>query len=301
MGKDSYKWVNQRVRYIIMALKYLSLVKFSHTIFALPFAMVGFFAAIAIGGGELTIKKLILVVAAMVFARNAAMGYNRYADRDIDALNPRTAIREIPSGAIKSKSALIFIILNCVAFIGVTYFINPICFYLSPVALTIILGYSLFKRFSALCHIILGLSLSIAPVGASIAILGEITLFPIIVAGVVLLWTSGFDILYSLQDRVFDRENSLKSIPALLGLKGALIVSAALHLCAISGVYLIGYIFELNYIYYIGASIFSLILIWEHIIVTPKDISRVNLAFATLNGMASLLYASFTIASFYIG
>lgn len=280
-------------------LDYFSLVKFSHTIFGLPFALIGFFSAVTIGGGTITPLVFCLVLLCMVFARNAAMGFNRYADRDIDVINPRTSRREIPAGIIKEKNALLFVGLNCFAFVVTTFFINTLCFYLSPVALLIILGYSLSKRFTALCHLILGVSLSVAPVGASLAVLGEFTLFPFVVGAIVIFWVSGFDILYALQDREFDRSNHLKSIPSRLGIKGALVVSALLHLLAIGGVMMLGVLFDMNFIYFIGAALFSLILLWEHLVVTPNDIKRVNLAFATMNGCASLVYAIFTIASFY--
>ncbi len=279
---------------------YLSLVKFSHTIFALPFAMVGLFSAVTIYQGQLTVKIILLILAAMVLARNTAMAFNRFIDRDIDAKNPRTSMREIPSGQISNRSAILFININAILFVAVCYFINSLAFYLSPVALIVIIGYSLFKRFSWLCHIILGLALSIAPVGATIAVLGHITPFSLYLAGIVICWVSGFDILYALQDRDFDKSNSLKSIPTFLGIKGALIASALLHLLSILGVIYIGYKFDLNTLYYISAAIFSLILIIEHIIVTPKNITRVNLAFATMNGTASLIYGTTTIISFII-
>ncbi len=279
--------------------KYLSLVKFWHTIFAMPFAMIGFFSANALHGAPITMSKLLLVVLAMIFARNAAMAYNRYADRDIDIKNPRTAGREIPSGVISPVNAIIFVVINSLAFILVAYFINELCFHLSPLALTVILSYSHFKRYSALCHTALGISLSIAPVGASLALLGELTNFPIYLAGIVLCWVAGFDILYSLQDSSFDKENNLNSVPALFGIKGGLLISTLFHAAAIVGVFALGLIFNFTTLYYIGASVFSLILIWEHIIVTPKKLSRINLAFATLNGLASVIYATFTILSFY--
>lgn len=281
-------------------LNYFSLVKFSHTIFGLPFALIGFFSAVTIGGGAISPLLFCLVILCMVFARNAAMGFNRYADRDIDIINPRTARREIPSGVIKDKNALFFVLINCLAFISTTLFINTLCFYLSPVALIIILGYSLSKRFTLLCHVILGVALSVAPVGASLAVLGEFTLFPFMLGAVVVFWVSGFDVLYALQDSEFDKNNHLKSIPSRLGIKGALAVSALLHLIAIVGVMVLGLFFDMNYIYFIGALLFSLILVWEHIVVTPKDIKRVNLAFATMNGCASVVYAIFTIISLYL-
>lgn len=279
---------------------YLSLVKFSHTVFALPFAMVGFFGAVTIGGGELTLNRLLLILLCMVTARNAAMGFNRYADRKYDKLNPRTASREIPAGIINEKNAVLFVLVNVVVFIATSYFINPICFYLSPVAMFLVLGYSLAKRVTSLCHLVLGLALSVAPVGASLAVLGEFTLFPMMIGLTVIFWVSGFDILYALQDEDFDKENKLRSIPSLLGIRGALVVSALFHLIAISVVVAIGFIFAMNFLYFIGVAIFAVILVWEHIVVTPKDIKRVNLAFATLNAYASLFFAIFTVISFYI-
>lgn len=281
-------------------IKYASLVKFSHTIFAMPFAMIGFFYSATLAGGELTLLLLLKVILCMVFARNAAMAFNRYIDRDVDGLNPRTATREIPAGVIKENSAVWFIVINSLAFILTAFFINTLCFYLSPIALLVILSYSLFKRFSALCHIILGIALSIAPTGASLAVLGEFHFFPMMISGVVIFWVSGFDILYALQDREFDKSNNLKSIPAFFGLNGALIVSALLHLFAISMVYFVGFVFELNILYFIGATIFAIILAWEHMVVKPSDISRVNLAFATMNGVASIVFSLFTIISFYL-
>lgn len=281
-------------------LKYLSLVKFSHTIFGLPFALIGFFSAVTIGGGEIGVLGFCLVILCMVFARNAAMAYNRYVDRDIDSLNPRTASREIPGGVIKAKNALFFIIVNSLAFIVTTYFINDICFYLSVPALAITLGYSLTKRFTSLCHIVLGLALAVAPIGASLAVLGHFTLFPLIIGGVVLFWVSGFDVLYALQDCEFDRDNNLNSIPSRFGIRGALVISALLHGVSIAGVITIGVLFNFGILYFVGAICFSLILVWEHFVVTPRNITKVNMAFATMNAYASMVYALFTILSFYL-
>lgn len=277
--------------------KYLSLVKFSHTIFAMPFALIGFTAAFTVQPLALstTLALLVKVVLCMVFARNAAMAFNRYADRDIDALNPRTATREIPRGVITPRHALIFIILNCGAFVLTTFFINKLCFMLSPVALVVVLSYSLFKRFSAFCHVALGLALAIAPVGAYLAVRGEFDMLPILISCVVVFWTAGFDVLYAMQDREFDRSNRLHSIPSFWGARGALIISFLLHVVAIILVYHIGVRFSFNWVYFIGATLFSLILLWEHTVVKVIDLSHVNLAFATMNGVASILFAIFTI------
>ena len=204
--------------------KYLSLIKFSHTIFAMPFALIGFF--LASKDSEPEWITLLYVVLCMVFARSAAMAFNRYIDRDIDTANPRTAkVREIPNGSIKAKSALIFVLLNCLLFIVTTYLINPLCFALSPIALITILGYSYTKRFTALCHLILGLGLALAPIGAYLAISGKFEILPVLFSLVVLFWVSGFDIIYSLQDEEFDKAQKLHSIPVLLGKKNALNLS----------------------------------------------------------------------------
>ncbi|MEZ4949310.1 MAG: UbiA-like polyprenyltransferase [Saprospiraceae bacterium] len=194
---------------------YLSLIKFSHTIFALPFALLGFFLATNLPGIEFSWLNLILVLLCMVFARSAAMAFNRYLDRDIDSKNPRTATREIPAGIISPKSALTFVVLNCVGFVITTWFLNPLCFYLSPVALLVVLGYSYTKRFTWLCHFVLGLGLSLAPIGAYLAAGGQFDLIPILLSLVVLFWVGGFDVIYALQDEQFDQSNALYSVPSI--------------------------------------------------------------------------------------
>ena len=166
---------------------YFSLIKFSHTVFALPFALVGFFLANYLEGKSPNLTILLCILLCMVFARSAAMAFNRYLDRDIDALNPRTVVREIPAGVIQPKSALIFVIINSVAFVLTTWFLNPLCFALSPVALVVVLGYSYTKRFTALCHFVLGLGLSLAPIGAYLAVTGHFDVLPVLYSVVVLL------------------------------------------------------------------------------------------------------------------
>src|SRR6056297_3110881 len=195
---------------------FLSLVKFSHTIFAMPFAFIGYFLALYQTNANFEWKLLGLIVLCMIFARYAAMAFNRFIDREIDNKNPRTAIREIPSGVVKAKSALIFVIVNALLFILTTYFINKITFILSPVALFIILGYSITKKFTALCHLILGLGLSLAPIGAYLSVTGQFAVIPVIFSFVVLFWVSGFDIIYALQDEDFDKQEKLYSIPAYI-------------------------------------------------------------------------------------
>jgi len=279
--------------------KYLSLIKFSHTIFAMPFALIGFFLATPNYVFEWI--TLVYVVLCMVFARSAAMAFNRYIDRDIDTENPRTAnIREIPNGSIKAKSALIFVLLNCLLFIGTTSLINPLCFALSPVALLVILGYSYTKRFTALCHLILGLGLALAPIGAYLAVSGKFEILPILFSLVVLFWVSGFDIIYSLQDEEFDKAQKLHSIPVLMGKKNALTLSKFLHLISIITLTFAGIMGEFGTFYWIGFWIFSALLIYQHTLVKHNDLSKINLAFFTTNGIASVIFGVFVIANILI-
>ena len=295
---------------------YLSLIKFAHTIFAMPFALIGFFVAIfgyvsEIPGWHNRIFppqfdwsslfiKLVLVVLCMVFARSAAMAFNRYLDRKWDALNPRTAIRELPKGIITPKSALIFTIMNCLLFIATTFFINRICLFLSPVALAVVLGYSYTKRFTPLCHLILGLGLSLAPIGAYLAVTGVFHWLPILFSLAVLFWVSGFDIIYALQDVEFDQSHELYSIPAWLGKEKALRVSEFLHLLSGIAVAAAGTLGAFGWLYWIGVLVFGSCLIYQHSIVKPNDLRRVNIAFMTMNGIASVVFAVFVIADLFI-
>ncbi|MGZ8541087.1 MAG: UbiA-like polyprenyltransferase [Chitinophagaceae bacterium] len=304
---------------------YLSLVKFSHTIFAMPFAMIGFFLGIQILGNsipaaplnyldksvwikndqfyddvKLVLIKFFLVVLCMVFARSAAMAFNRYLDRSFDAENPRTAIREIPAGIIKANSVLLFTIVNCILFIACTFFINRLCFYLSPVALAVVLGYSYTKRFTPLCHLVLGLGLSLAPIGAYLAVTGQFSLLPILFSLAVIFWVSGFDIIYALQDEEFDKSQKLYSIPSWLGKAKALRVSELLHLLSAVCVIIAGLYGDFGWLYWIGIAVFAGMLIYQHSIVKPTDLRKVNLAFMTANGIASVVFAIFVIADLFI-
>lgn len=266
----------------------------------MPFALVGFFLAVVYENKDFEWMKLIAIVLCMIFARSAAMAFNRYIDEKFDKLNPRTAVREIPAGIIKKENALLFVIINCVLFVTTTFFINEICFYLSPIALFVILIYSYTKRFTALCHVVLGVGLSLAPIGAYLAVTGFFDLLPILFSFVVLTWVSGFDILYALQDEDFDKEHKLNSIPALLGRKNAMMVSILLHIITAIIVLAIGYIGTFNFIYWIGALIFIGLLIYQHTLVKPNDISKVNMAFATTNGIASVVFAIFVIVALFM-
>jgi 4-hydroxybenzoate polyprenyltransferase len=283
---------------------FLSLIKFSHTIFALPFALLGFFLAV-LDKGTLHWWQLVLVVLCMVFARSAAMAFNRWQDRDIDGKNPRTAIREIPSGVISSRSALGFIFLNCGLFILCAGLLNPLCLLLSPVALLVILGYSYTKRFTYLCHFVLGLGLALAPIGAYLAVTAQWALLPVLYGLVVLLWVAGFDIIYALQDEHFDREEELFSIPVRLGTVNALRLGRLLHLlCAsiliFALVYQANLYPEFQWLSYVAGGVFLACLVYQHSLVKPGDLSQVNLAFFTTNGIASLVFGLLSILDIYV-
>jgi 4-hydroxybenzoate polyprenyltransferase len=272
--------------------KYLSLVTFSHTIFAMPFAFIGFFLAVTTTSYQFSWLKLVLMVFCMIFARNSAMAFNRYLDRDVDAKNPRTKQRDIPAGRISPAAALTFTIINCLLFITATWFINRLCFFLSPVALLVVLGYSATKRFTALCHLVLGLGLSLAPIGAYLVITGQFALTPLFFSFAVLCWVSGFDIIYALQDEDFDREEKLHSIPAYLGKVNALRLSTFLHILSAAFVLMPAFFTPVSYPYFIGVAFFCIMLIYQHRLVKPNDLSRVNFAFMTTNGIASVVFAS---------
>ncbi|SFH17405.1 UbiA-like polyprenyltransferase [Pedobacter insulae] len=271
--------------------KYFSLVLFAHSIFAMPFALIGFFLGVTTTSNPFNWYLLALVILCMVFARNAAMAFNRYLDRNIDAKNPRTLMRDIPAGKVSANEALLFVIVNCVLFIAATAFINPLCFYLSPVALFVVLFYSYTKRFTALCHLVLGLGLSLAPIGAYIAVTGHFNIVPLFYSFAVLFWVSGFDIIYALQDEGFDREENLHSIPATMGIKNALRLSVVLHVLSAICVILPLFYTSFSWVYYIGIAFFCSMLIYQHLLVKPNDISKVDRAFATTNGYASVIFA----------
>jgi 4-hydroxybenzoate polyprenyltransferase len=299
--------------------KYLSLVKFSHTIFAMPFALIGFFLgsywkpiqdmrdmAIAehISSWSIYVKLpwelLLLVILCMIFARSAAMAFNRWLDAKYDAMNPRTAVREIPAGIIKPNNALIFTIANCLLFIACCFFINKLCLYLSPIALFVILFYSYTKRFTALCHLVLGVGLSLAPIGAYIAVTGQFNLLPILFSFTVLFWVSGFDIIYALQDEEFDKQNQLHSIPSAVGKTKALRISELLHLLSAACVIGAGIYGHFGLWYWIGVAVFAGLLMYQHLLVKPTDLSKVNMAFFTTNGIASVVFSVFVILDLFL-
>jgi len=284
---------------------YLSLVKFSHTIFAMPFALIGFVLGLRYNwinhqAFEQVWLKFFLVIICMVTARSTAMAFNRYLDRHFDKLNPRTAIREIPAGIIKAEKALVFIGMNMAIFIVATYFINTICFYLSPVALFVILFYSYTKRFTYLCHLVLGIGLSLAPIGAYLAVTGSFAVLPLLFSFAVIFWVSGFDVIYALQDIDFDQSQSLYSIPSYWGLEKALNIARVLHVFSALFVIIAFYIGGFHIVYLLGLTVFIGMLLYQHSIVKPNDLSKVNIAFMTANGIASVVFGVIVIASIFI-
>jgi len=282
-----------------MLQKYLSLVKFSHTIFALPFALVGGM----IGFSE-TLRfdwyKLLFILICMVTARSAAMGFNRLVDRKFDELNGRTKIREIPAGQISPQSATWFVILNCLIFVLSTWAINFTCFLLAPVALFTVLFYSYTKRFTWLCHIVLGAGLGLAPVGSYLAVTDHFSL-PIVILGfVVLTWVAGFDIVYALQDEEFDKNQKLYSIPVRFGRLNAIRFSEVLHFFCFVLLLTFGWMIQAGWLFWIASGAFTLLLILQHRLVKPNDLSKINLAFFTTNGIGSLVFGTLVITDYYL-
>lgn len=280
---------------------YLSLIKFSHTVFALPFALIGFLTGAKVTGFHFEPMLAVYVLLCMIFARSAAMAFNRWADREIDARNARTVVREIPAGKISPAAALTFTIVNAIAFIATTWFINPLCFYLAPVALLVVLGYSYAKRFTPFSHLILGVGLSLAPIGAYLAVTGAFALVPVLFSIAVITWVGGFDIIYALQDEEFDKENKLFSIPSVFGAKRSLRISELLHLIAALVLLAASFYGNFGAWYLAGWTIFTALLIYQHSLVKAGDLSRVNVAFFTTNGIASVVLAAFAAAEILLG
>ncbi len=279
---------------------FASLVKISHTVFALPFAVIGFAMGVESFPDGFSWWLLLKVLACMFLARTVAMAFNRYIDRDIDALNQRTASREIPAGVVSPRSALILTVVCALLFIAVAASINTLTLALSPVALLLVIGYSYTKRFTALCHLILGLSLGVAPTAAYISVTGRFAAEPLLLSLLVLMWCGGFDIIYALQDEKFDRDHGLHSIPAAMGAKNALRLSSLMHLCVAAMVVVIGKLYLPEPLYVVGAVVFVSLLVYQHAIVRHDDLSRVGVAFGTTNGVASLVYAFFTVAAIWL-
>jgi 4-hydroxybenzoate polyprenyltransferase len=273
------------------------MIKFSHTIFALPFALTA--AVLASREHGMTWAQLGWIIGAMVGARTAAMGFNRIVDARIDAQNPRTAKREIPSGQISMIQASVFVVAAAFLLIVSAYFLNPLCFYLSPVALGVVFFYSYTKRFTAYSHVFLGLALALAPVGAWMAITGGWDTGAILIGLTVLAWVAGFDVIYACQDESFDRANALYSIPSRYGISRALWFSRTFHGLTSIGLIGIGYWFGLSWPYFAGSLVIIGILVYEQSLVKPTDLSKLNVAFFNMNGVISVLFLLSTIVAVY--
>ena len=277
---------------------YGRMIKFSHSVFALPFALSG--AALAASVSGITLSQIAWIIVAMVCARSAAMGFNRIADRSIDAANPRTSGRELPSGVVSVQAALLFVVASAAGLVFAAAQLNELCLYLSPVALGVVLSYSLTKRFTWLSHLVLGLSLGLAPLGAWIAVTGGFALPPIALGVAVLAWVAGFDILYACQDLEFDTRAGLHSIPVRFGLRSALVCARLLHGLAIVAMAVVGYLAALNGIYVAGIVVITGLLVYEHYLVRAEDLTRVNMAFMAMNSAVSVLYFGFTLADLLV-
>jgi len=265
----------------------LSMIRFAHTIFALPFALLSTLLA---AGGVPSLSTLFWILVAMVGARSAAMSFNRIVDRGIDARNPRTASRELPAGILSVRFAALFSAVSAALFVLAAAQLNRLCLLLSPVALAVVLGYSLTKRFTSLSHLVLGLSLAIAPVGAWIAVTGAFALLPVVLALAVVFWVAGFDVLYSLQDETFDREQGLRSLPAQLGNRRALLLSALFHAAALALLFGTFVLARGGLLFGLGVVLAGAFLVRQHAIVRPGDLSRVDAAFFTANGWLSVIF-----------
>jgi 4-hydroxybenzoate polyprenyltransferase len=273
---------------------YGRMIKFSHTVFALPFALV---SAVLASDRTLQPLKLVWILVAMAGARSAAMGFNRLVDQAIDARNPRTAGRELPRGVLSRAEVWIFVLVSAGLLVVAAAMLNPLCLALSPVALAIVGGYSYTKRFTALSHFVLGTALAIAPVGAWIAIRGRFDAVPVVLGFAVLAWVAGFDTIYSCQDVDFDRREGLHSVPAALGVRRALLLARGLHVAAVALLVLVYVLTPLHPIYLVGVAGVAALLGYEHSLVSADDLSRIDAAFFTVNGWISVGYFTATAAA----
>jgi 4-hydroxybenzoate polyprenyltransferase len=280
------------------ALAYGRMIRFSHSVFALPFALAS--AALAARQGGTSAWQLAWIVAAMVAARSAAMGFNRAVDRWIDARNPRTAGRELPRGALSVREVWLFVAVSTGVFVLAAAMLNPLCLALSPVALAIVFGYSYTKRFTAASHLVLGLSLAVAPVGAWLALRGRFDAAPLALAGAVLLWVAGFDAIYACQDVEFDRREGLHSLPARIGVGATLGAARAMHLGSVVLLAAVSLLEPLGWLYLVGVGCVAALLAWEHTLLRVDDLSRVMQAF-NINGWVSVVYLAFTAAAAWLG
>ena len=269
----------------------LEMIKFEHTLFAMPFALM---SAVIAAEGMPPWDVLLWIIVAMVGARSAAMTMNRIIDAGIDARNPRTANRAIPAARISLVQAWFFTIVMSVIFIYAAFMLNRLAFWLSPIALLWVFGYSFSKRFTSLCHVWLGLGLAIAPMGAWIAVRGQFDLLPVVLSAAVMLWTAGFDIFYSLQDISFDRDHHLYSVPARFGIANSLLISKLMHIMMLLLMIWVGILGGMSWIYWTGVSVITLLMIVIHRQLKPNDLSRINAAFFTINGWVSVASLVFT-------
>ncbi len=274
------------------------MIKFSHSIFALPFAFSG--AALAAAQAGISVAQVAWITLAMVGARSAAMGFNRLADRHLDAANPRTSGRELPQGVVSPTAVGLFVVISSAALAFSAWQLNPLCLYLSPLVLAVLFFYSLCKRFTWASHLVLGLSLGGAPLGAWIAVTGSIAWPPILLGLAVLLWVAGFDIFYACQDYEHDISVGLHSIPARFGIERALVMARVLHLLAVVMMVLVGRSAGLNMVYWVGVGAIAVLLLYEHRLVRSDDLTRVNMAFFNLNAVISVLYLLFTLADLLV-
>jgi len=275
----------------------LEMIKWEHSIFALPFALTG---AVLAAHGWPTLPQLAWIIVCMVSARAAAMAFNRLADEGIDAANPRTATRALPAGLLSRRFVALFILASCAIFVLGAWQLNRLTLWLSPVALLVVLGYSYTKRFTSYSHLILGLALGIAPSAAWIAVRGSLDLRIVVLTLAVMLWVGGFDVLYACQDADFDRSHGLFSIPRTFGVPRALWIARVLHLQALVLLALIVVLFDLGNIAIAGIGLVGVLLAYEHSLVNAKDLSKLNAAFFTMNGVIAVVYFVFTAADLLI-
>ena len=274
--------------------QYSGLVALPHTVFALPFALASLLLASRAAGERAVVQlggfTFLLVLLALVFARTAAMAFNRLVDANIDARNPRTANRHIPKGELSKRSVAILVLLSSSLFLATAAALGMHCLVLAPLVLFVLLGYSLTKRFTSSSHLVLGLALALAPGGAWWVIYPEVSALPLLMMATVMLWVAGFDILYSCQDVSFDRANALHSIPAKIGVRNALRLSTVFHLLAFGGFFSVGLLADLSSSYFWGVLLIGIPLIGQHWLVSESDLSRINRAFFTFNGLISIGY-----------
>lgn len=276
------------------AATYARMIKLSHSVFALPFALS---AAVLAAGGAPPLRQVVWILVAMVGARSAAMGFNRLADHELDARNPRTAGRELPAGRLSRREVWAFVAVSAAALVLAAAMLNPLCLALSPVALAIVFGYSYTKRFTAFSHGFLGLALAIAPVGAWLAVRGAFAWPPVVLGLAVLLWVAGFDTIYACQDAAHDRAVGLRSLPARWGIRTALVAARLLHAGAVALLAALFALVPLHPLYLAGVAAVAGLLAYEHSLVRHDDLSRVDAAFFTVNGWISVGYFAFTLAA----